>query len=103
MSSPFKNWYLVAALMLLLSSAAFGTDIQINGVCVQGTCPPAAGPSADSLTSGQMSSGSGSLGVVVGVDSDPYTVSWSYTTTYGPGGSTVVVNPMVVYTGASAT
>ncbi len=93
-----KLYLLPAA--LLLSSAAFATDIQIDGSCVQGTCPPSGGPT-DALSFGQTSSGPSRQALTIG--SDTYLVSWTYNDTYTGSGTTISVTPTVTYTGALPT
>jgi hypothetical protein len=100
MSTHPKKWYSLVALLLLLSSAAFAGDIQINGVCVLGTCPPPTGTS-DALQFDQaIGPTSGSTSVTMGTD--PYSVAWSFAASYTPLGTAIYVNPVVTYTGAAA-
>ena len=100
MSTHSKKWYSLAALLLLLSSAAFAGDIQINGVCVLGTCPPLTGTSDALQLGSSIGPTSGSTSVTMGTD--PYSVAWSFQAWYNAGGTEIIVNPFVTYTGASA-
>ena len=97
MLSPFRNSCLIAGSMLSLSFAAFGSDIQINGVCVQGTCPPGAG--VDAINFNGSTSGNGSDPIVV--NGDPFSVSWVYTASYNSNGTALFVNPTATYIGGS--
>jgi hypothetical protein len=101
LSMPFsaKGCYLLLAFLLLLPFAAFAGDIQINGVCVVGTCPPPSGTS-DALQLGGSNSGSSSNGVFV--NGDPYAVSWFYADSF-PSGTQILISPTVTYTGSTTT
>lgn len=105
MPSQVKHQYVIAVLLLLLASAAFGADVQINGVCVAGTCPPPAGTGdALQLSPPGPSSNTGSSSQGVTVNGDSYTVSWTYSDSFtAGGGTTLVVNPTVTYIGGTTT
>jgi len=92
---------LFAAALLLLPCAALATDISINSVCTQGTCPPPTG-SSDAVgiaPAPSSTSGSGSTNITLGTDT--YSISWVYSASYGAGGSSILVDPTVTYTGTS--
>lgn len=101
MQFPFKPRHALVACLLLSPFGAFAADIQINGVCIQGTCPPPSGTS-DALQFGQsvpMTSGST---VYTFGDGDQYSVMWSYSAAFNASGTTIFVDPTVSYIGSSA-
>lgn len=104
MSSLTKNWYFLAtASLLLFPAATFGSatySVEINSVCIQGTCPPPAG-AAGAVLYGDSTSGSGSHTEVV--NGDTYDVSWTYSASFGADGTEFIVDPTVTYEGASPT
>jgi len=100
MSIRAKNGYFFAAFLLLLPCAAFAADIQINGVCVLGTCPPPSGTS-DALQLGQSIGPTAGSSSVIFADTDAYSVAWSYSASYTAGGTEIIVDPVVTYIGAS--
>jgi hypothetical protein len=109
------NQYFLTAALMLLPSAVFATDIGINGICVTGQGLGGDCTVSNLLLTGSTdsvgispapssTSNSGSSNILVGLDSDPFTVSWSYSASYSPiNGSTLIFDPTVVYTGTSAT
>ncbi len=100
MHFPFKKRHAFVACLLMTPLAAFATDIEINGVCVQGTCPPPSG-SSDALQVGQSTSNSGSYNLNFG-DGDKYLVTWSYADSF-PGGTHIVVNPVATFVSGPST
>jgi hypothetical protein len=84
---------------LVLTSAALADDIQINGACVLGTCPPPSGPS-DAIQFGQSISGNGSYALVFG-DGDQYSIKWTYSASYTGAGTAVTIYPVATYVGSS--
>jgi hypothetical protein len=99
MSTRAKKWCFLPAFLLLLPSAVFAGDVQINGLCVLGTCPPPTGTS-DAVQYGQsIGPTSGSTSVTLGTDS--YSVAWTFAAAYNALGTSISVNPVVTYTGAS--
>ncbi len=100
MPSPVKYWCFFAAFLLLLPSAAFAGDIQINGVCVVGTCPPPSGTS-DAVQYGQsIGPTTGSYSLTFG-DGDAYSITWSFSASYTSSGTELSINPVATYTGGS--
>jgi hypothetical protein len=100
MSTRAKKWYLLAAFLLLLPSAAFAGDIQINGTCVLGTCPPPSGTS-DALQLGQSIGPASGSYLLTFADTDAYSITWTYSAWYNAGGTEIIVNPVATYIGAS--
>lgn len=108
-----KGRYFLAAL-LLLPPAVFATDISIQGVCITGqglagncSTTPGFDGTTDAVgitpaASSTVGSGSSNITVPDGVNNDPFTVSWTYSASYG-GGLTLVFDPTVTYTGTSPT
>jgi hypothetical protein len=106
MPSPVKSRYFFAALLGLLPFRAVAGDIQINGSCVLGTCPPPSGMTG-ALQLGQ------SLGPTMGsydlmfADGDTYTISWIFTGSWAAGGGTglgvpaLYIDPTATYTRAT--
>jgi hypothetical protein len=84
--------------LLLLSSAAFAADIQINGACIQGACPPPSGTS-DAVQFGQsIPLTNGSYLLSFG-DGDQYSIAYSYSASYTAAGTLIFIDPAVTYTG----
>ena len=102
-SYPFRNHYFFVALLLVMSSAAFCGDISINGTCYQGNCPPVTGNSDALHYLGSLGPIFGSQAITVGVDNDPYLVSWVTSGSYNSNGTFVMDSPTVTYTGSSPT
>ena len=100
MSTRAKKCSFFAAFLLLLPSAAFAGDIQINGVCVFGTCPPPSGTS-DALQFGQSIGPTTGSSVLTFVDTDAYSITWSYGASYTAQGTEIIINPVATYTGGS--
>lgn len=99
MSTHPKKRYSLVAFLLLLPSVVLAGDIQIDGVCVLGTCPPPTGTS-DALQLGQsIGPTPGSSSVAFGAD--PYSVAWTFAAAYTALGTSLSVDPVVTYTGAS--
>ena len=95
-----KNFVLIVACIALAPFAAKAGSIQVNGTCEVGTCPLP----TDSLGDTQSNSGTFDFDVTVGVHSDLYEVSGSYSASYThAGGSTIQVNPTVTYMGGTTT
>jgi hypothetical protein len=99
MRFPATCRYLFLAFLLSLPFAAFAADIQINGVCVVGTCPPPSGTS-DAIQFGQSIASVGSYPLTF-ADTDTYLITWSYSASYDASGTEIVINPAATYTGAS--
>jgi hypothetical protein len=84
-------------------SAALAEDIEINGVCIDGTCPPPSGTS-DAIQLGQsVGPTSGSHSLTFG-DGDQYSITWTFEASFNSrssGGTELVVDPVVTYVGSS--
>jgi hypothetical protein len=100
MRFPVKGCCFFFAFLLLLPFVASAGDIQINGICVVGTCPPPSGTS-DALQFNQ------SIGLTTGSysltfpDTDQYSIAWSYSASYTAAGTELSINPVATYIGAS--
>ena len=90
------NTYLVFALSLAAPFAMRAEAVSVNSVCEVGNCA-----SPDSLGNGQSTSGSFNVNLTFG-DGDSYNLTGSYAASYSTlDGSTIAINPVVVYTGVA--
>lgn len=99
MRFPVKGCCFFFAFLLLLPFVASAGDIQINGTCVLGTCPPPSGTS-DALQFNQ------SIGLTTGsysltLGTDQYSITWSYSASYTAAGTELSIDPVATYIGAS--
>ena len=100
MRFPVKGCCFCFAFLLLLPFIASAGDIQINGTCVVGACPPPSGTS-DALQFNQ------SIGLTTGsysltfADTDQYSITWSYSASYTAAGTQLFIDPAATYIGAS--
>jgi hypothetical protein len=90
----------IAACLLLSPFVASAADIEINGTCIQGTCPPPSGTS-DAVQSGQSNSGASSYNLTI--NSDNYLISWTYSDSYTPNGTEIVINPTATFVSGPST
>jgi hypothetical protein len=96
-----KSWYFLAVLVLLVPFGAMAADVQINGTCVVGTCPPPnPGPTDAIQFNGSVGPTPGSYNLLFG-DGDAYTISWIFSASYGNNGTEVSITPTATYTGSS--
>jgi hypothetical protein len=100
MRFPVKYWQFFAVFLLLLPSAALADDIQINGTCVVGTCPPPSGPS-DALQYGQSTGPTSGSYLLTFADGDQYSISWTFQAYYDDSGTEIIVDPVATYVGSS--
>jgi hypothetical protein len=93
----------IVACLLLSPFAAFAADIEINGTCIQGTCPPPAGTS-DALQFGQSNASPGSTPSPYSlmVNGDTYSISWTYSDSF-TSGTEIVINPVATFVSGPST
>jgi hypothetical protein len=90
------NTYLVFALSLAAPISMRAEAVSVNSVCIVGDCS-----SPDPLSDGQSTSGTFNVDLDF-LDGDTYNVSGSYAASYSTvDGSTISVNPVVIYTGVA--
>jgi hypothetical protein len=99
MSTRATMWRCFGVFLLLLPAASAG-DIQINGTCVLGTCPPPSGTS-DAIQFGQsIGPANGSYSLTF-ANTDVYSITWTYSASYTAAGTALMVSPVATYTGVS--
>lgn len=93
-----KNALFLSALAVLAPLAS-ANRLFVNGTCVGGdSCPPPLA-NANPILFGGSDTGSGSAPFTVG--GDPFLITWTFNDFYDAGGTNVVIDPVVTYTGAS--
>jgi hypothetical protein len=100
MRFPVRYCRFLAISLLLLPLAALADDIQINGTCVVGTCPPPSGTS-DALQYGQSTGPTSGSYLLTFGDGDKYSISWTFEAYYDDSGTEIIVDPVATYAGSS--